>query len=718
MMGRGILLFLTALTAAHGIGQVVYTVDPLDIRPAGIDFAPVLTDSSLVFASIRARTQAISYTDPGTQKPLADLYRIKLHDGKPGHPQLMDGTLCSRFNDGPATFSPSGDTICFTRNSGTKGGGDVLSLFFAARHGKDWSEPVPFAYNGSDFSTMGACFSPDGQRLYFASDRPGGQGGMDLYVCRRSDDGWSAPLNLGRTVNSDANEAYPSMQRDGKLFFASDRTGGMGKLDLWSCEFAYGEFDAPTVLPAPVNSSGNDIGWTAWPDGMSGYFSSDRDGNDRILHFSAKPELFRDCKEQEPNSYCFHFEDAGTTESDTLPLRYVWDFGDSTKLAAITADHCYAQPGTYTVKLNLVDTLSESVYFNQATYDLTVSDIEQANIDALDSAGTGQAVVFDTSHTRLPDFTALTVHWDFGDSAASIGGSTEHAYAQAGVYTVKLDLVGGPDGKGGYMHHCSTRAMKVIDGISVEESNTNAVASASAYHFEYQELPSDAFNLSETDDKDVSYTVELFSSAERIDLNDARFLRIRLNYPVVERFVPALRMYTYSIATGNSPQAVYKAFVTARADGFAASIVKRMPKEKPIDMDQIESLPLDKLNNAMVRISTVRFKSGERSFDPSFNTVLDQLIGVLMKFPQLELVIEAHTDDVGSAESNMTLSQDRAEAVLEYLTAHGIPATRLRPIGFGEDRPIAANTTPAGREQNRRVEFRLNVPETVNAARP
>lgn len=626
MMGRGIFLFLAGLVVTQGMAQVVYDVTPLDIRPAGSDFAPVLVDSSLVFASIRARAQAISYTDPGTHKPLADLYRITLHGGKPGHPRLMDGSLCTRLNDGPATFSPTGDTICFTRNSGPKrGSADVLSLFFATRSGKDWSDAVPFAHNGSDFSTMGACFSPDGQRLYFASDRPGGQGGMDLYVCRKVDAGWSDPLNLGRTLNSAANEAYPSMQRDGKFYFASDRSGGLGKLDLYFSTLAYGEFDAPVALPAPVNSPGNDIGWAAWPDGMSGYFSSDRDGTDQIFKFSAKPELFRDCKEQEKNSYCFHFEDAGATEADTLPLRYVWDFSDGTTVTALSTDHCFTKPGTYTIKLDLMDTLSQSVYFNQATYDLTVTDEEQANINALDSAGTGQAVVFDTSHTNLPGFTALEAHWDFGDSATSTGVSTEHAYAQAGAYTVRLDLIGPPDGKGGYIHHCATRAMKVIDGINVEANNGDALASARPYQFEYKELPSDAFNLAENDDKDVSYTVELFSSSERIDLNDPRFLRIRLDYPVVERFVPAQRLYTYSIATGTSPQAVYKAFSVARSNGFSASIVKRMPKDKPIDMDQIERLPLDKLNNAMVRISTVRFRSGERSFDPSFNTVLDQL---------------------------------------------------------------------------------------------
>ena len=112
----------------------------------------------------------------------------------------MDGPLCSRYNDGPAAFSASGDTICFTRNTvgGKRGTADKLALYFAVRSGKTWSEPVAFAHNGSDFSTMSPSFSRDGQLLYFASDRPSGMGGMDLYLCRKEGSGWSSPLRAER----------------------------------------------------------------------------------------------------------------------------------------------------------------------------------------------------------------------------------------------------------------------------------------------------------------------------------------------------------------------------------------------------------------------------------------------------------------------------------------------------------------------------------------
>lgn len=725
MKARHVLpLFLTAL-ALHGQAQSVYTVDPLDIRPAGEDFAPVLVDGSLVITSIRTRAQAIAYTGAGSGKPLADLYRIALRDGKPGHPQLLDGTLCSKYNDGPATFSSSGDTICFTRNGGggKRKAADRLDLFFAVKQGREWSEPVPFAYNIDGFSTMSASLSPDGQLLYFASDRPGGMGGMDLYVSRRQGASWSAPENLGASVNTAANEAYPTVQPNGTLYFSSNRPGGPGKLDIYACSLEAGEAARPLLLPAPLNSPGNDLSFTAHADGGHGFFSSDRDGSDRIYRFTRAPEPFHDCTEQQPVSYCFHFEDAGSTNTDTLPLRYEWDFGDGSKVAAPVADHCFAKTGTYTVNLNLIDMVSESVYFNQVSYELEVADDEQAYINTLDSAGTGQLLRLDTRHTNLPGFTPKEIHWDLGDSTTAGGDSILHAYAQAGTYTIKLDLIGGPDGQGGYIHHCVTRRMRVIDGIEVPSGPAPATAVAASPKgesggFTYEALPADAFSLSNQAAADVSYTVQLLASADRLSPGDARFLPIRPYYAITERFVPKDRLYSYSIGSGSSPLSVFGAFQLARRAGFTGSEVKGVHADKDLDLAQAEALPLESLNNGVLRFSSIHFKTGESGYDATFNKSLDRILALLRKYPAVDLAIEAHTDAVGTSESNLALSRARAQAIMDHFIRKGVAADRLSPVGYGEERPVAGNGSAKGRAENRRVEFRISVRDTTEPPRP
>jgi len=83
---------------------------------------------------------------------------------------------------------------------------------------------------------------------------------------------------------------------------------------------------------------------------------------------------------------------------------------------------------------------------------------------------------------------------------------------------------------------------------------------------------------------------------------------------------------------------------------------------------------------------------------------IDDLANVMKNYPELKVVIEGHTDNLGSAAYNKKLSQQRAEAVKKYLVERGIDANRIKAQGFGEERPIASNDTEEGRQKNRRVE--------------
>lgn len=100
----------------------------------------------------------------------------------------------------------------------------------------------------------------------------------------------------------------------------------------------------------------------------------------------------------------------------------------------------------------------------------------------------------------------------------------------------------------------------------------------------------------------------------------------------------------------------------------------------------------------------VLFDFDKADLRPAAGAELDSLVIFLKKYPKTELGIAGHTDDVGSDEYNLDLSERRAKAVFEYLISKGIPAARLGSKGFGESRPVADNTTEEGRQKNRRVE--------------
>ena len=155
---------------------------------------------------------------------------------------------------------------------------------------------VEFTYNSPDYSVGHACVSQDGEMLYFVSDKPGGQGGADLYRCIKLEDGsWGYPINLGNKVNTAGDELYPYISPQGTtLYFASSGHSIFGGLDLNKTEKTRSHtFKKPTNLGIPFNSHADDYGMLFSDDyGTEGYFSSNRvtegesKGGDEVYSFS------------------------------------------------------------------------------------------------------------------------------------------------------------------------------------------------------------------------------------------------------------------------------------------------------------------------------------------------------------------------------------------------------------------------------------------------
>ena len=232
-------------------------VTAVNLVPLGQDYAPVLNDSNVVMCSLRERDGMVSYRDAATEDPFSDLYSFKWDGERASSPTLFSEALSTPLNDGPATFTMDGSTICFTRNQVSVKGksqkdDDRLGLFFSARIDGQWTAPVAFDYNSNAYNLMHPAMSPDGRYLYFASDMPGGEGGTDLYFCELETAGWSVPMNMGKAVNSEANELFPAVANNGKLYFSSNRDGGQGKLDIYSTPVSGRKWGRPEAMPTPM----------------------------------------------------------------------------------------------------------------------------------------------------------------------------------------------------------------------------------------------------------------------------------------------------------------------------------------------------------------------------------------------------------------------------------------------------------------------------------
>jgi outer membrane protein OmpA-like peptidoglycan-associated protein len=146
--------------------------------------------------------------------------------------------------------------------------------------------------------------------------------------------------------------------------------------------------------------------------------------------------------------------------------------------------------------------------------------------------------------------------------------------------------------------------------------------------------------------------------------------------------------------------------VIALAGSFDGRVLE--PKvtrdENEIQCEKVKKLAamLDKEGKVILHVN---FDFDQATLRPDALPTIEQVTKVLKDYPTLRLEVDGHTDDVGTPDSNLTLSQQRADTVVQALVAHGIDRSRLESAGFGMSRPIAPNTTPEGRSENRRVEL-------------
>lgn len=217
-------------------------------------------------------------------------------------------SLNTRYHEGPATFTKDGSRIIFTRNNYNAGqarrstdGVNKLKLYTATQVNGAWSEAVELPFNSDEFSTGHPSLSADDQRLYFASDRPGGFGGSDIYVSLWKNGAWSEPVNLGGEINSKGNELFPFVDERGTLYLSSDGHEGLGKLDLFSAQLSPDGTKARKFwnLGEPINSAADDFGITTNGERNSGYFSSNRKNggsDDDIYRFTRQGTAYP-CRE-------------------------------------------------------------------------------------------------------------------------------------------------------------------------------------------------------------------------------------------------------------------------------------------------------------------------------------------------------------------------------------------------------------------------------------
>jgi outer membrane protein OmpA-like peptidoglycan-associated protein/tetratricopeptide (TPR) repeat protein len=268
----------------------LYDAKALSINSDKSDFGALLTgDNHLYFASARNTARRTAGWD---EQPYLDLYVSVMNaDGTFAEPTTVS-ELNTRWHEGPASVSNDGNTIYFSSESFVEKEFDKdkknrlkkgqVYLYKAAKEGEKWGKPTELPFNSKDFSNQHPALSKDGKTLYFSSNRKGAIGGFDIWKVSVSADGsYGSPENLGKEINTEGNEGFPYITDDNKLYFSSDARKGFGGLDVFWIDLSKPNSQAQNV-GAPVNTSKDDFAFTFNTAKNTGFFSSNRDGNDNI----------------------------------------------------------------------------------------------------------------------------------------------------------------------------------------------------------------------------------------------------------------------------------------------------------------------------------------------------------------------------------------------------------------------------------------------------
>jgi outer membrane protein OmpA-like peptidoglycan-associated protein len=291
--------------AKQGIKQALFAsysvAHPVDFNPINLgpnvntkddEYWPSLSADGLTLVITR-KIQSFDVT-MGNQMQ-EDFFFSHYEDGDWKLMKNAGAPLNTPYNEGAQSISADGKIMVYTvcDKMGVIGRCD---LYYSIKQGDEWSTPKNMGQpiNTTSKETQPS-LSADGRTIFFASDRPGGKGGSDIWVSHMNDDStWQVPVNLGDSINTEKHEMSPFIHQDNNtLYFSSEAHLGMGGFDIFiSRRDEHGNFSQVKNLGYPINTQGDEFGLIVNSRGDIAYYSSDvqKENGKDIFQFILYPE--------------------------------------------------------------------------------------------------------------------------------------------------------------------------------------------------------------------------------------------------------------------------------------------------------------------------------------------------------------------------------------------------------------------------------------------
>jgi len=666
------------------------------------DYGAVITadESQLYFTTRRFNAE----TGGNDNRDIHDKYyediwvSNKKEDGTWGEAKPLSTHINSWYNEAIVGISADGQQLLYYKDD--KEG----SIYYSKLDGDQWSygymigtDPGDITDINTQYHEPSACLSPDGNTLYFVSDRPGGFGGEDIYKCVKLPTGkWSKATNLGPTINTQYDEDAPFMHPDGvTLFFSSNGHNTMGGFDIFFSMKGDSGWFPPQNMGYPINTTDDDVFYVMSSDGKRSYFSSVRpEGKgEQDIYMVTMPQRVVIPVTLLKGRISF------TGIKDTM-MSYVTITATDIESGSVAQE---VHPNSRTMKyiLPLNPGRSGKTYtihyeadgfrpFNETVSASPLGEYKEIEKN-FDFKPLGSITVYGKITTRTGEVI----------SGVKISAKDNATKKLLGVYGPKPDGSYSFDlsGKGGESYSFSYEA----EGYLPMTETMEVPQKLSDYDFKRDIILETAKMLGT-----ISMSGSLTDKEKNPIKNSKVVVTENKTGTVTGTYTPNSKgEYYFNLQRGHDYNISYEA-----NDYLFQSANINAPNEKSYSEIK-KDIILEKITKgAKIVLNNIFFDSGKSTLRSESNVELDKLVKLLNDQAKLKVEIGGHTDNKGKPDANLKLSQARADAVVQYLIIKGVERSRLVAQGYGDAQPIAPNTVngkpdPKGMQINRRVEFKI-----------
>lgn len=646
-----------------------------NINSANRDYGPVISadESTLIFTSRRKGGVSTGISPDGNL--YEDIYiSHKKTSGQWEQAELMSKEINTPLHDASCAITANGQNLFIYHTDKKNRDGEI---YLSHLNGLEWGTPKPIGIkvNSKDWVSS-ISITPDEQTIYFVSNRKGGFGEKDIYVSHKMNNGlWGTATNLGSVVNSIYDEESPFIHPDGKtLFFSSKGHNTMGEYDVFKTVFNGTSWSTPENLGYPLNTVGYDLHFVLSANGKNGYYTSvskEGYGKEDIYQIvmpemnipltmirgtilcadSLKPlEVEIKVKDVETNKFIKHVYRPNPKTGKyliILPPGKNYDLIVSTK-------------GYIPYKMNVF--IPEQKEFYELYQTIYIKAVDPFNKKL------GQGISIDNSFINTTG-----VILDLAEQKRL------EDLRQENIQKMLNDIINKSD------------SLSLNNLNNIVETNL-----AETYN---------TINVNETFNSLLNLVNQIIENTDSTALKHIENIVERGFYTYAER-----NIFFYGDASSNLKDTIMvatKGFKIIQPLNYEDTTINQDSVDFAIG-EKNEKFIDEKINNSsIVMADTILFDYKKAKIKKKYFSTIDQLISIYNTYPNMEFTITGYTDNIGSEEYNLGLSQKRGAELEHLLINKGVSKNKIITLWKGETSPIYLNNTEQGRAKNRRVEIQL-----------